>query len=168
MYWLEAVSRCFFLIFYVESAKECKNSHLHLSNFLVNSHFRISNFLVLKNHPINGWKNTKKRNVILVTRDDDSLFGKEIREAYPNNLLNLNDLKLSDVTKVLAQRNERIFWINLSDRNKDKIWFRELLKQKRNRFKDKCLVVLHMWTYVVVVFVRYIIVRHRSPPSSMP
>ena len=61
------------------------------------------------------------------------VFGKEIREAYPNNLLNLNDLKLSDVTKVLARRNERIFWINLSDRNKDKIWFRELLKQKRNR-----------------------------------
>ena len=109
-----------------------------------------------------------EKELLMVTRDDDSLFGKEIREAYPNNLLNLNDLKLSDVTKVLARRNERIFWINLSDRNKDKIWFRELLKQKRNRFKDKCLVVLHMWTYVVVVFVRYIIVRHRSPPSSMP
>ena len=106
--------------------------------------------------------------MMVTSRDDDSLFGKEIREAYPNNLLNLNDLKLSDVTKVLARRNERIFWINLSDHNKDKIWFRELLKQKRNRFKDKCLVVLHMWTYVVVVFVRYIIVRHRSPPSSMP
>ena len=98
------------------------------------------------NYPIEKCKLEKE--LLMVTRDNDSLFGEEIRKAFPN-MLNLNHLKLSDVTKVLAKRRERIFWINLSDPNRDKIWFKKFLKQ-RNRFKDKCLVVVHMWTYTLL------------------
>lgn len=98
------------------------------------------------NYPLEKCKVEKE--LLMVTRDNDSLFGEEMRQTYPN-MVNLNKIKLSDVTNLLAKRRERIFWINLSDPQKDRIWFKKFLKQ-RNRFRHKCLVVVHMWTYTLL------------------